>query len=617
MLDREERRYNFRAMSMQEHSPGKIRLLDDSLVNQIAAGEVVERPASLLKELLENSLDAGATEIRIHIDRGGQKRVLVSDNGCGIRPEQIGLAVSRHATSKLNSAEDLFNLATMGFRGEALPSIAAVSRLTLHTKVSGERTGFEYRAQGGEPIGETRPVAHETGTTVIIEDLFFNTPARRKFLRTEQTEFNHCDAVVRKIALGNPGVGIEFMRDGKTVFHLPSARDVAGMSSRLEKICGQPFTVQSLYVDHAVEAYALEGWMGLPAFSRSQRDLQYFFVNGRPVNDHLVSHAVKRAYSDVLYHGRHPAFVLFLRLDPKLVDVNVHPAKNEVRFREGRAVYDFIFRTLNRSIAEISPEEGAVALPVMAATETGAFRPNNSPGPSQRRLRMPIGGQSAAGRLTSGMWDAGLDRVNELAAADESQDIPPLGFAMAQLKGIYILAENVDGMIVVDMHAAHERITYEALKSEVESLDAIDSQPLLVPVRINMSSAEVRCLESYREQLSRIGFEIEAFGEDQVVIRAVPDLLKASDIETLIRDTASDLNEYGNSDRPRDAMNEVLSSIACHGSVRANRKMEIEEMNALLRQIESVERSGQCNHGRPTWMSMTLPDIDKWFMRGR
>ena len=600
---------------MQKKPPAEIRLLDDNLVNQIAAGEVVERPASLLKELLENSLDAGATEIRIHIDRGGIKRVSVSDNGSGIPHDQIPLAVSRHATSKLNSADDLFNLVTMGFRGEALPSIASVSRLTLKTRVADEDSGYEYRAHGGTPVGEIRPIAHPLGTTVEIEDLFVNTPARRKFLRTESTEFNHCDAVVRKIALGNPAVAIDFMRDGKTVFQTYRATDVATMSERMIKICGQPFTNQSMYIEYAVDGYALEGWIGLPTFSRSQRDLQYFFVNGRSVTDHLASHAVKRAYSDVLYHGRHPAFVLFLKLDSRLVDVNVHPAKNEVRFRESRTVYDFLFRTLNRAVAGISPEEGEVALPLPDAGRVQGGWSGAASG-SQQRIRMPVSNQ-ASGSLTANIWDMGLNPSESRAEKEEDEDLPPLGHAVAQIKGVYILAENKDGMILVDMHAAHERITYESLKQQLDSRDSIPTQPLLVPIRIAMSFSEVRCLESHKDELGRLGFEIEVFAEDQVVIRTVPELLKNNDIETMIRDTASDLLEHGSSDRPRDAINEVLSSIACHGAVRANRRLEILEMNALLRQIEAVERSGQCNHGRPTWMSLTMAELDKWFMRGR
>jgi len=602
---------------MQNQPPAEIRILDDNLVNQIAAGEVVERPSSLLKELLENSLDAGATEIRVHIDRGGIKRVSVSDNGCGIPLSQIPLAVSRHATSKLNSADDLFSLTTMGFRGEALPSIAAVSRLSLKTRVVQEDSGHEYRSHGGTPSGEIRPMAHAIGTTVEVEDLFFNTPARRKFLRTEQTEFNHCDAIVRRIALGNPGVAIDFMRDGKTVFQVSRAQNVAIMTQRLIKICGHPFTTQSIYIDHGVDAYALEGWIGLPTFSRSQRDLQYFFVNGRPVIDHLVSHAVKRAYSDVLYHGRHPAFVLFLKLDSKLVDVNVHPSKNEVRFRESRAVYDFIFRILNRAVAGISPEEGEVALPLPDTAGRAQARPSGISGGTQQRIRMPDPDQTSAGGLTASIWDMGLNQSRSRDREDEAVDMPPLGYAIAQIKGVYILAENRDGLIMVDMHAAHERITYEALKQQLDARDSMPAQPLLVPIRIAMSFSEVRCLESHIDELGRLGFELEVFAQDQVVIRTVPELLKNSDIEAMIRDTASDLLEHGGSDRPRNEINEVLSSIACHGAIRANRKLEIPEMDALLRQIESVERSGQCNHGRPTWMSITMADLDKWFMRGR
>ena len=600
-------------MTVSENSD--IHYLEDSLINQIAAGEVIERPASLLKELLENSIDAAATRIRIQVDRGGVKRVSVQDNGSGIRPGQMPLALSRHATSKLRAVEDLFNLSTMGFRGEALPSIAAVSRLTIQSKTPEQRNGFEYRVTGGQSLGEPRPVAHEQGTTVEVEDLFYNTPARRKFLRTEQTEFNHCDSVVRKIALGNHSISIDFSRDGKTVFQVAACESVAEMEPRLARICSQQFASQAIYLENESGPYMLSGWMGLPTFSRSQRDLQYFYVNGRPVNDHLIAHAVRRAYSDVLYHGRHPAFVLYLGISPGLVDVNVHPAKNEVRFRDSRSVHNYIYRILHDTIGRLSPDQSGIPLPLTGKINAnlpaeGGFGSTQS----QKNIESLVQKQLGDYEYLSGPMQKKQQSGSQVY--DTKPEVPPLGYAIAQLRGIYILAENLSGLVMVDMHAAHERITYEALKSQLDASE-VKVQPLLVPVSLNLGQAEVRGLEAFLPGLASMGFEIEIFGEEQIVVRSVPELLKHVDIEALIRDVVSDLQEYGRSDRVRDEINEVLSSVACHGSVRANRKLEREEMNALLRQIEAVERSGQCNHGRPTWMSVSLSEIDKWFMRGR
>lgn len=591
--------------------------LEDQLINQIAAGEVIERPAAVLKELLENSIDARSTRIQVHVDRGGIKRIAVDDNGIGIPAGQLMMALRRHATSKLRTPDDLFNVTTMGFRGEALPSIAAVARMSIRSRTADQPTGFEIRVQGGSVSRDPVPVALEPGTRVEVEDLFFNTPARRKFLRTEQTEFNHCDAVVRKIALGNPSVAIELHRDGKTVMQVPVADGTPGMVRRLAKVCGQPFSEQSIHVEAVRGPVSLAGWMGRPTFSRSQRDLQYWFVNSRPITDHLITHAVRRAYSDVLYHGRHPAFVLYLEVSPELVDVNVHPAKSEVRFRDGRSIHDFIFRTLHGAIAELSPEQGEVALPLAGVPSPGY--PSGRGGAAvQQNIKWLIREQADG---YGDLGASGMDRQarQEGSGADRdipAEDIPPLGFALAQLKGIYILAENAQGLIVVDMHAAHERITYESLKAQFDS-SRIAVQPLLVPVSLNLSEAEVRCAEEHLPRMASAGIEIEVFGQEQIVVRGVPELLSGTDIEQLVRDLISDLMEYGDSDRVQGEINEILSSIACHGSVRANRKLEREEMNALLRQIETVERSGQCNHGRPTWMSVSLSELDKRFMRGR
>ena len=609
----------------------QIRQLDDNLINQIAAGEVIERPSSLLKELLENSVDAQATHIDIQIDKGGIKRIQVRDNGHGIAKEELAIALSRHATSKLDSVEDLFSMHTLGFRGEALPSIAAVSRMCLKSKTADQSSGFEISIEGGNLLDTVKPSALEQGTIVEVEDLFYNTPARRKFLRTEKTEFNHCDAVVRRVALANPSVEINFVNDGKPVLHVFLANNQIEQEKRVGGICGKPFAGGCVYIEDQVDLMSLDGWIGLPTFSRSQRDLQYFFVNGRAVNDNLVAHAVKRAYSDVLYHGRHPAFVLYFTIRPDLVDVNVHPAKTEVRFRENRAVHDYIYRTIHRSIAHFTTEQSNIAAP----SPESAFRARTSGSggygspQAQRNFQSMVQEQLSTYEKLSGSLNESNAIENHVHlptvlppqyhdAEDRSDpsDIPPLGFAIAQFRGIYIIAENRDGLIMVDMHAAHERITYEALKAQIDQ-KKIRQQPLLVALQINVSQREVQICEQFSQDFSAMGFDVDILGEEKIVVRSVPELFGKSDVETLVRDIISDLQEHGVSQRAADARDEILSSAACHGSVRANRKMEIAEMNALLRQMEEVERSGQCNHGRPTWMSVSLNEIDKWFMRGR
>ncbi len=597
-----------------------IRQLDDKLINQIAAGEVVERPASLLKELLENCIDASASKIEIQVDRGGMKRIQVADNGFGIPRRQLTLALSRHATSKLAAAEDLFQVGTLGFRGEALPSIAAVSRLTLASRSPDQDRGYQVAVQGGHGISEPAPVAHRMGTTVEVQDLFYNTPARRKFLRTEKTEFNHCDQAVKKIALSQPTLEVVFMHDGKTVFHVLPAHTEEARKKRISSICGAQFSRQCVYLESQVETLALSGWTGLPTFSRAGRDLQYFYVNGRAVKDNLIAHAVRRAYHDVLYHGRHPAFILFLDIRPDLVDVNVHPAKSEVRFRESRLVHNYIYRTLHHTISELTPNDGKVSPPAPADIPLGtAHTGGHGRYPAQQNLRERVSEQlQGYDALVRGYrnQEAGPGGMSGHPLTGNDRDVPPLGYAIAQLKGIYILAENSEGLIMVDMHAAHERITYETLKAQARE-NGLNSQPLLVPVQINVSQSEARIAEDYMEEFENLGVEINRLGEEKLVIRSMPDLLSRSDVENLIRDTLSDLAEFGVSARIQDAQNEILSSVACHGSVRANRKLELAEMNSLLRQMEEVERSGQCNHGRPTWMSVSLAEIDKWFMRGR
>lgn len=601
-----------------------IRQLDDRLINQIAAGEVIERPASLLKELLENSVDAGATRISIQAERGGIKRIKITDDGHGIPRDELKLALSRHATSKLQRFDDLFNVSTLGFRGEALPSIGAVSRLKIASCAFDGDSGYLVECHGGSQVSEPQPLAHATGTTVEVSDLFFNTPARRKFLKTEKTELKHLEDVVRRMALSCFDVSIEFSHNGRQVLAVSAANTPAQGEKRIADICGNSFANQSVYIEDNAGPMSLEGWIGLPAFSRSQRDMQFFFVNGRAVKDNLIAHAVRRAYSDVLFHGRHPAFVLFFKIEPRLVDVNVHPAKTEVRFRESRSVHDYIYRSLHRAIASMTPEQSRVELPGPkegANTEaqyTSGDR-NHRGGfgslQSQQKIRMLVEEQlHAYSRFQNHQAQPYANDEGYLEL--EQGEIPPMGFAIAQLKGVYILAENREGLIMVDMHAAHERITYESLKKQ-SLKNGVVSQPLLVPLSIHVSEGEGNAAIEHIDIFRQYGFDIDRIGDEQLIVRSVPGLLSRSDIETLVRDVLSDLIEYGLSDRIKDAEHEILSSMACHGSVRANRRLTIEEMNALLRQMEEVERSGQCNHGRPTWMSVSLEEIDKWFMRGR
>jgi DNA mismatch repair protein MutL len=636
-----------------------IRLLPSHLINQIAAGEVVERPASVVKELLENALDAGSTRISIDIEQGGVKRIRIRDNGGGIVRDELSLALSRHATSKIASLDDLEQVQTLGFRGEALPSIASISRLILSSRHTASEQGWQLFGDGQEIFGEPEPTAHPIGTTVDVVDLFFNTPARRKFLKTEKTEFSHIEEIVRRMALSRFDVGFELNHNQKSTLRLRPADDPSTAERRIAEICGSEFASHSVFLDYEAAGLRLWGWLGLPTFSRSQADLQYFYVNGRNVRDKLISHAVKQAYQDVMYGGRQPAFVLFLELNPQLVDVNAHPTKQEVRFREGRLVHDFLFRTLHQAIADIRPdihpknatpasaEPISVTLPsappladtpppentAREDTPPNVFSANNPRSNSswggsyvqQPRLQMPVReAMDIYQRLYQPVTASNPslpDNEPETATITfntdvDKDDMPPLGYAIAQLHGIYILAQNVHGLIVVDMHAAHERVTYEHLKASMTQ-DAIRSQPLLMPVSLNVSKKEADIAEQYIDTFRTLGFELDRLGLEKLTIRAVPSLLKDADTATLVRDVLADLITYGTSQRVQQALNEILATMACHGSVRANRKLSIPEMNALLRDMERTERSGQCNHGRPTWTTLTLDQIDKLFLRGR
>ncbi|HFD81081.1 MAG TPA: DNA mismatch repair endonuclease MutL [Gammaproteobacteria bacterium] len=596
----------------------RIRPLEPQLVNQIAAGEVVERPASVLKELLENSLDAGARRIEVDIEDGGKRLIRVRDDGCGIHREDLALALSRHATSKIASLEDLEQVRSLGFRGEALPSIASVSRLRLQSRTAEADRGWQVEGDGRERTAEPQPVAHPPGTTVEVRDLFYNVPARRKFLRTENTEYKHLELVVQRIALSRPEVELRVRRQRKERYHLRPATDEQGRLERLRLLLGESFASELLAFDHAAAGLRLHGWIARPVFSRSQADMQFLFVNGRAVRDRLLAHALRQAYQDVLYHGRQPAFVLHLELDPSAVDVNAHPAKTEVRFRESRLVHDFLFRTVQQVLADERPAEGGDTAAATAAVAAGAPAP--APDYSrQASMALPVAEQIGHYRRLHGSGGTPLPASPvppQTDAQPNAEEIPPLGFALAQLKGIYILAENARGLVLVDMHAAHERISYEHLKRSFSD-HGIRSQPLLVPLALAVSRAEADEAERRREWFSALGFELDRLGPERLAVRQVPSLLADVDIEALVRDVLADLRSHGASRRIEEAANGLLATMACHGSVRANRRLSIGEMNALLRDMERTERSGQCNHGRPTWVQLDLQELDALFLRGR
>ncbi len=609
----------------------KIKLLDPRLANQIAAGEVVERPASVVKELVENSLDAGAKRIDLEVDEGGVKLIRVRDDGAGIGKEDLPLALSRHATSKIAELSDLESVASLGFRGEALASISSVSRLCLSSATEGSESAWAARSEGRDMSAVLEPVAHPRGTTVEVRDLFFNTPARRKFLRTEKTEFGHLDEVMKRQALGRFDVGFSLRHNGRAVHSLKAATSQLEQERRLAAVCGPAFMENALFIDRSAIGLRLWGWVALPGFSRSQADLQHFYVNGRYIRDRLVAHAVRQAYRDVLFHGRHPAFVLYLELDPASVDVNVHPTKHEVRFRDGRSVHDFIFRTLHKTLADVRPETVAQNAALAQPGEPLREMPQQQAAMALRDDgRLPSSAPTAAGYVNTANYSGGaaspqiaeqLPAYQRLVsspntAAGDDSEVPPLGYALAQLKGVYILAENAQGMVLVDMHAAHERITYERMKA-ARAGEGLRSQPLLVPQALAVSEREADCAEQQRAVFTELGLHVERASAESLVVREVPVILADSRVEQLVRDVIADLLEYGSSDRIAAHINEILSTMACHGSVRANRRLTLPEMNSLLRDMEATERSGQCNHGRPTWVQVGMAELDKWFLRGR
>ncbi len=585
-----------------------IRVLPSTLVDQIAAGEVIERPASALKELIENSLDAGATRIDVELANGGMRSIRVTDNGEGIDPEQISLALSRHATSKIASLDDLENVATLGFRGEALPSMASVGRFKLTSRAAGKAEGWTVESEGGV-LADPKPAPHPHGTTAELNDLFYNVPARRKFLRTERTELGHADHVVRNLALARFDVEWRLRHNQRDLLRLPRAETREQHEARVGEVCGSAFLEHARFFEREIEGLRIWGWLADPTFSRSQADMQYTFVNGRFVRDKVLRHAARLGYEDVLFGSRHPAYVIYLQLDPRRVDVNAHPAKLEIRFRDSRLVHDFVYRTI----------EAALAAGLESGETTGARPPARvhalagAPSAQQAALRLPERTEPLPTADVLPLYE----RLHARPAAKVAEgETPPLGFALAQLAGIYILAENNEGLIIVDMHAAHERVTYERLKASLEETK-VAAQPLLVPLTLKVAPIEADNVEAWREDLANVGLEVARRGPDEIQITAVPRLLENTDVEALVRDVLSDLADYKGAHRIEAVVNELLATMACHGALRAHRRMTLDEMNALLREMETTERSDQCNHGRPTWTRITVAELDRLFMRGQ
>lgn len=650
-------------MTVMDAEQARIEALAPRLANQIAAGEVVERPASVLKELLENSLDAGANELEIELEAGGIKLLKVRDNGRGIHEDDLPLALARHATSKIHTLDDLEGVATLGFRGEALASISSVARLELVTSVEDSGKGWRVVAEGREMTPRVSPAPHPRGTSVIVRDLFFNTPARRKFLRTERTEYGHLEGLFRRLALSRPDVAFTLKHNSKVVHRLRPAEDQAAQEQRLKQLMPSGFIESALHLDMEATGLRLWGWVGLPNQARAQADQQYFFVNGRSIRDRLVAHAIRQAYQDVLFHGRHPVFVLHLELDPHVVDVNVHPTKHEVRFRDGRLVHDFLFRSLHRALAdtragqdsnaansgltngvtagdELTAQSADSSSPSASATAGPAgYTMTPSTQPQDHSPRQQVGmnwsvPETAHSRPGQGVKEtlAFYQHLSEGAKRpevgtvsgqekgqnmpDEQAGMPPLGYALAQLHGVYILAQNAQGLVVVDMHAAHERITYERMKQAYAEPPLV-SQPLLVPQPLAVSEEDTEAVQQADDVLSDLGLTLEVMGPRSLVIRGLPVLLQGAEGESLVFHVLEELKRFGTTHGLRAHVHEILATMACHGSVRANRRLSMDEMNALLRDMEATERSGQCNHGRPTWFQLDMSQLDKMFLRGQ
>lgn len=605
-----------------QRSAAKIQALSEALANQIAAGEVVERPVSVVKELLENALDSGATEIEISIEEGGEKSIQVIDNGSGIAKEELFLAVSRHATSKIASYEDLTQVATLGFRGEALASISSVSRFEIVSRQADQPNAWRLKSDGGAIWPEPEPVAGKPGTRVRVDDLFFNTPARKKFLRIARTEFGHIDEFVKRAMLSRMDVSFKLIHNQKVVRHVNAAQSPSDQARRLAKLMGEAFVDQSMHVHYDAQDLTLRGWVGLPTFNRAQTDMQYVFVNGRIVRDRLIFHALKQAYADVLYNGRHPVYVLFLDIPVDQVDVNVHPAKYEVRFANGRWVYDFIRRSVKEAVRQPLTQADVIESNSQdskgESTRPGAFIGQMDSSISALNNQAYFDFQKPSlGRVEDelSVYQTQQSHPSDSFASSESP-LPPLGFAKMQLHGVFILAENAQGLILVDMHAAHERIVYERMKQQWQAQRLI-SQPLLVPIVITLDVPHMLAWENHQAWWSQLGFEFEALGPQQLKVMAVPSILAKASIEQLVQDVLADTAAEGDSQRIDELINSLLSTMACHGSVRANRPLTVAEMNQLLRDMEATPASSQCNHGRPTWVQLSMKQLDGLFMRGQ
>ena len=600
----------------------KIRKLPPQLVNQIAAGEVIERPASIVKELVENSFDAAASQINIDIEHGGISLIRVRDNGCGIEKNDLSLALSRHATSKITSLGDLEKVTSMGFRGEALPSISAVAKLALVSRKANAESAWRVVADGSESEFLYSPDSLPSGTVVEVRDLFYNIPARRKFLRTEKTEFSHLESVVKRMALSRFDVGFLMHHNQRQIVDIKPIKNNPEDARRIDWVCGPAFLQNAIKIDEEASGLRLSGWIGAPTFSRSQSDMQYFYVNNRLVKDKLISHAVRQAYQDVLFHGRHPVFILYLELDPSLVDVNAHPAKLEVRFRDSRSIHGFLFKTLHGALAAVRPGNqtiietdvnpaplamGGVSKSILSQPSRAAIQPS---------LPLRLGEQIESYELLSKEPSANHSVADPSSNQSDGDTVPPLGYAIGHLHNIYILAESKQGLILVDAHAAHERVTYEKLKRQ-HAQGEILSQPLLLPLRIQVSAAEAELAENIRDPLLGLGLELDRSDINTLVVRSVPAQISGVDAERLVRDILADLQATGSSSCIEENINRMLSSIACHGSIRAHRALSKSEMNLLLREMEATENSGQCNHGRPTWIELSAKQLDAFFMRGQ
>ena len=589
----------------------RIHRLDERVANQIAAGEVVERPASIVKELIENSLDANAQNILIQVEAGALRRIRVADDGDGIEPDDMRLSVQRHATSKISSADDLVAVATMGFRGEALASIAAVSKLEIVSRTENSESAWSLRVEGGTEVS-FEPAAGTVGTQVEVTDLFYNTPVRRKFLKRSRTEMGHVSDCVRILAVANPHCAFTLMNDGRIVEKMDVEESAF---ERVARVLGTGFADQCIEIDLQREDLRLRGWVGLPTLTRSSANRQYFFVNGRHVNDRLIAHGVKQGYRDVMFHGRHPVFVLNLSMTARDVDVNVHPTKSDVRFRDARRVHDFIMSglyhelsgvgTKNPAEIEIDPHQDQTANPFKLEADSYVERP--LPLGHGETLPQPSWQSSGTSSAPSG--------EPQPMSTDRGQ-VPPMGYALAQLHGAYILAENADGLVIVDMHAAHERVVYEKMKKARDSRK-LASQRLLVPVEINTSESEAQTARLSQDLLAELGLKIDVSDNNTITVREVPAMLQSTDISQLVIDVLDEVDEHGTTETIRDRENQLLASFACHDAIRFNRRLSIEEMNALLREMEVTENAGQCNHGRPTYRVQSLKSLDSVFLRGR